>query len=56
MYNVFQVSVNILGYGDAFIDIDDDNERRFALIPYVESVEPDAGSIAGGTLITITGW
>uniref|UniRef100_UPI00193AC945 fibrocystin-L-like n=1 Tax=Styela clava TaxID=7725 RepID=UPI00193AC945 len=51
----YEVIVNVLGYGDAFVDIPTDADKRFALLPSISSITPATGSLAGGTYIDILG-
>ncbi|XP_053388767.1 fibrocystin-L-like isoform X2 [Mercenaria mercenaria] len=51
-----QLELKVNNRGSARINIIDANHRGFALLPNIENISPTNGSIAGGTLLTVTGF
>ena len=49
------VSVHVMGRGDALMSLHNETQRMFLLHSFVASINPDRGSMKGGTDITITG-
>nr|DBA24045.1 TPA: hypothetical protein GDO54_011748 [Pyxicephalus adspersus] len=49
------VSLTVNNYGKAIIAISQEMDRRFALLPHIDSITPSNGSLSGLTKITITG-
>ena len=50
-----EINVGVGSLGMALNAIDDVAARRYVLLPHVESLSPVLGSVAGGTVLNITG-
>ena len=49
------VEVGINNLGHTLNTVLKDNERFFVLLPHIDAVSPEVGSLSGGTSVTITG-
>ena len=50
------ISMRVGNRGNALINIMAPEDRSFGLLPNIESISPTVGSLAGGAIVTITGF